>query len=83
MWRDVGNVKGNVRIPKPADDGARLPKLLDARDEMIGSLLLSETLSSKFFSVLFLGKLHVSLMRMCFPSVGCWDLGEVSRSKPK
>ena len=50
---------------------------------MIGSLLLSDALTSKFFSVLFLGKLHVFLMRMCFPSEGCWDLGEVSRSKPK
>ena len=50
---------------------------------MIGSLLLSDALTSKFFSVLFLGKLHVFLMCMCFPSEGCWDLGEVSRSKPK
>ena len=50
---------------------------------MIGSLLLSDALTSKFFFVLFLGKLHVFLMRMCFPSEGCWDLGEVSRSKPK
>jgi len=50
---------------------------------MIGSLLLSDALTSKFSTVLFFGKLHVRLMSMCFPSAGCWDLGEVSRSKPK
>jgi hypothetical protein len=44
---------------------------------MIGSLLLSDALTSKFFSDLFLGKLHVRLMLMCFPSNSTFSISGI------
>ena len=85
MYRESLARVSRARVELRVTRVLRKPRLetKTTRREMIGSLLLSDALTSKFFSVLFLGKLHVFLMRMCFPSEGCWDLGEVSRSKPK